>query len=221
MEIDVMSDVSLRQDVIDELEFEPSVNAAHIGVAVDDGVVTLSGHVASYAEKVAAEQAVKRVKGVRAIAEELDVRYPSDKKTADDEIAVRAVNILQWNAVVPASRIQLKVQNGWVTLMGEVDWQFERSAAETEIRKLSGVSGVINNITIKPKILIADVKKRIEDALKRSAEVEAQNIQIVPLANGEVILEGQVHDWQELEAAERAAWSAAGVRSVENRLTIT
>src|SRR5579883_3242924 len=120
------SDLQLRQDVLDELDFEPAVNAAHIGVAVADGVVTLSGHVGSYAEKLAAESAARRVKGVRAIAQEIEVRYPSDKKTADDEIAARILSLLRWNTVVPADSIQVRVQDGWVTLTGQVDWQFQR-----------------------------------------------------------------------------------------------
>lgn len=142
-----MSDIVLRQDIMDELEFEPSINAAHIGVVVDKGVVTLSGYVDSYAEKLAAEKAVKRVKGVLAIAEEVEVRFPSDKKTADDEIASRAVSILRWSAVVPADSVMVKVQHGQVHLSGQVDWRFQRSAAEAEIRRLSGVVGVMNSIT--------------------------------------------------------------------------
>jgi osmotically-inducible protein OsmY len=216
----IMSDTSLRQDIIDELDFEPSVNAANIGVAVDNGVVTLSGHVHSYAEKFAAEQAVKRVKGVRAIAQEIDVRYPNDQKTADDEIAKRAVNILRWSAVVPQDAVQVKIQDGWVTLTGQVDWQFQRTDAEAEIRKLSGVAGVVNNITIKSHVQSADVKRKIEDALKRSAEVEAQGIRVSLLGNGKVALDGRVHGWQERDAVSRAAWSAPGVVSVDDRLTI-
>jgi osmotically-inducible protein OsmY len=215
-----MTDTSLRQDIIDELDFEPSVNAAHIGVAVDNGVVTLSGHVYSYAEKYAAEQAVKRVKGVRAIAQEIEVRYPNDIKTADDQIAERAVNILHWSAVVPLDAVQVKVQDGWVTLTGQVDWQFQRTAAETEIRKLSGVAGVINSITLKSHVQPKDVKRKIEDALKRSAEVEAAGIRVSMLGNGKVALDGRVHDWQERDAVSRAAWSAPGVMSVDDRLTI-
>lgn len=215
-----MSDTALRQDIIDELDFEPSVNAAHIGVAVDSGVVTLSGHVCSYAEKLAAEQAAKRVKGVRAIAQEIEVRYPNDLKTADDEIAKRAVNILRWSAVVPKDAVQVKVQDGWVTLSGQLDWQFQRTAAETEIRRLSGVAGVINSIAIKVHVQSADVKRKIEDALKRSAEVEAQGIRVSLLGDGKVALDGKVHDWQERDAVSRAAWSAPGVVSVDDRLTI-
>lgn len=215
-----MTDTQIRQDIIDELDFEPSVNAAHIGVAVDDGVVTLTGHVASYAEKLAAEQAVRRVKGVQAIAQEIEVRFPSDKKTADDEIAARALNILRWSAVVPTEKVQVKVQNGWVTLTGEVDWQFQRSSAESELRKLSGVAGVINDIVLKSRVQPQDIKRKIEDALKRSAEIEAQGIRVSVLDGGKVSLEGKVHDWQERRSVENAAWSALGVTSVEDNLAI-
>jgi osmotically-inducible protein OsmY len=215
-----MSDTSLRQDIIDELDFEPSVNAAHIGVAVDDGVVTLTGHVGSYVEKLAAEQAARRVKGVRAIAQEIDVRYPNDKKTADDEIATRALAILRWNTVVPPDSLQIRVQDGWVTLTGEVEWQFQRVAAESQIRRLSGVAGLTNSITVKPHAQTADIKKKIEEALKRSAEVEARNIQVSTIGDGRIALEGTVHDWQQREAVTNAAWSAQGVLLVEDRLTI-
>jgi osmotically-inducible protein OsmY len=215
-----MSDTQLRQNIIDELDFEPSVDAAHIGVAVDNGVVTLSGHVTSYAEKLAAETAVKRVKGVRAIAEEVAVRYPNDKKTGDDEVAKRALSILLWNAVVPPDRIQVKVQNGWVSLTGEVEWQFQRTAAEDEVRRLSGIAGVINEIVIKAQVQPSDVKHKIEDALKRHAEVEAKRIRVSVSGGGKVALDGSVHDWQERDAVKWAAWSAPGVASVENRLVI-
>lgn len=215
-----MSDKRLQQDVIDELDFEPSVNAAHIGVTASNGVVTLSGHVGSYAEKTAAERAAKRVKGVQAIAQEIEVRYPSDKKTADDEIAGRVVSILQWSAVVPRDSVQVKVQDGWVTLTGQVNWQFERVAAEAEIRRLSGVAGVINSITIRPRVEATDVKHRIEEALKRNAQVEAGGVRVSVLGGGKIALDGKVHDWRERDAVKRAAWSAAGVMAVEDRLSI-
>lgn len=214
-----MTDKQIRQDIIDQLDFDPSVNAAHIGVAVDDGVVTLTGHVGSFAEKLAAERTVQRVKGVRAIAEEIEVRYPNDKKTADDEIAARALKILSWSAVVPQG-IQVKVQDGWVTLSGQVDWHFERNAAESELRRLSGVAGVINNITLKSRVQAQDVKQKIEDALKRSAETEASRISVSVLDGGKVALNGQVHDWQERNTVGWAAWSAPGVKAVENHITI-
>ena len=214
------ADTQLQQDILDELDFEPSVNAARIGVAVKDGVVTLNGHVGSYAEKIAAERTVRRVKGVRAIAQEIDVRYPNDKKTADDEIAARALSIIIWNAVIPADAVQVKVQAGWVTLTGQVDWQFQRAAAETGVRKLSGVVGLTNDIRIKPQLELMDVKHKIENALKRSAEVEAAGIHVLSLGGGRVALEGKVHDWQERDAVKRAAWSAAGVLAVDDRLQI-
>ncbi|HVZ27582.1 MAG TPA: BON domain-containing protein [Rhizomicrobium sp.] len=215
-----MTDSSLRQDILDELDFEPRVNATHIGVAVNNGVVTLSGHVGSYAEKVAAETAVKRVKGVRAIAEEIEVRYPFDKKTADDEIAGRAANILRWNSAVPADSIQVKVQDGWIALSGTVDWDFQRKAAESEVRKLSGVAGVINEITIKPRVAPTDIQRKIESALLRNAEVEAQNIKVSVLDYGHVSLKGRVHGWQEREMVKNAAWSVPGVVAVEDFLSI-
>lgn len=214
------TDTQLQQDVLDELDFEPSVNAARIGVAVKDGVVTLNGHVGSYAEKIAAERTARRVKGVRAIAQEIDVRYPNDKKTADDEIAARALSILNWNAVVPADAVQVKVQAGWVTLTGLVEWQFQRTAAEASVRKLGGVVGLTNDIRIRPQLELVDVKHKIENALKRSAEVEAAGIHVISLGGGRVALEGKVHDWQERDAVKRAAWSAAGVLAVDDRLQI-
>ena len=214
-----MSDIQLRQNVLDELEFEPIIDAAHIGVTVDDGVVTLTGHVSSYAEKIAAEEAVRRVKGVRAIAEEIEVRYPGHKQTSDDEIAKRALNILQWDVFVPHENIRLTVQKGLVTLTGEVQWYFQKSGAENAIRKLSGVTGVVNDITVKPAAKVANVKSKIEDALKRHAEVEAKGIRVTVL-NDEVTLDGKVASWDERQAVISAAWSAPGVRLVEDNLTI-
>lgn len=215
-----MSDKSLRQDVLDELDFEPSVNSTSIGVAASDGVITLSGHVSSYAEKKAAEAVVRRVKGVKAIAEEIEVRYPSDKKTADDQIAKRALDILRWSAIVPRDSIQIVVNDGWVDLSGQVKWQFERRAVEDEIRKLSGVAGVTNQITLKQQVARADVKQKIEAALKRNAEIEAEGVDVSVLDGGTVRLDGMVHTWMERELIETAAWSAPGVRSVDDRLRI-
>jgi len=215
-----MSDKDLRQFIIDELDFEPSVDAANIGVAVENGVVTLSGHVASYAEKMAAEAAVRRVKGVRAIAEEIEVRFPFDKKTADDEIAKRTLDIIRWNATVPQDRIQVTVQDGWVTLGGQVDWWYQKNAAADAVRKLSGVSGVINNVTIRPRVQPVDVKRKIEDAFKRRAEIDTQGIRVAVTDGGKITLQGSVHDWQERIAAVDAAWSAPGVVSVDDRLSI-
>jgi osmotically-inducible protein OsmY len=215
----IMTDTQLRQDIVDELEFEPSIDAANIGVAVDDGVVTLTGHVGSYAQKMAAEAAVRRVRGVRAIAQEIEVRYPSDPKTSDDEIAKRALDALRWDVTVPDEKIKLTVHKGLVTLTGEVSWQYERSAAERAVLRLFGVTGVANSITIKPRVQAADVKRKIEEALKRYAEVEAQAIRVSVL-NDKVTLDGKVDNWDERQAVENAAWSAPGVRFVEDHLAI-
>jgi osmotically-inducible protein OsmY len=214
------TDSQLQQDVLDELDFEPSIDAAHIGVSAKGGVVTLTGHVGSYAEKVAAEKAARRVKGVQAIAQEIEVRYPGDRRSTDDEIAARALSILKWNGVVPSDAVKVIVQGGWVTLTGQVDWQYQRVAAESGIRRLPGVSGVLNEIKLKPGPEPKDVRKEIENALKRSAEVEAKGIQVIAMGNGRIALEGKVHDWQEKDAVKRAAWSTAGVNSVEDRLQI-
>ena len=213
-----MSELQLRQDVVDELEYEPSVDAAHIGVAVDKGVVTLTGHVASYAEKQAAIAAVRRVKGVRAIAEEIEVRYALDKKTSDDEIAQRAIDILGWDMMVPSDSIQVMVHNGWVTLTGNVDWHYQKKQAEEDVRKLSGVRGVTNTIEIKPSVQAEDVKRKIEEALKRHAEIEASAIRVTVRERNKVLLEGKVGSWDERNAVENAAWSAPGVKSVEDRM---
>ena len=173
-----MSDIELRQDILDELAFEPSLEAEHIGVTVEDGVVTLTGHVGSYAEKTTAERAVQRVKGVRAIAQDIEVRFPEDKKTADDEIAGRAAKIIAWNAAIPDGKIHVKVQKGCVTLSGQVDWHFQSAAAEKAVCKLSGVSGVNNMLTIRPRVDIASIRNSIETALTRNAEIEADGISV-------------------------------------------
>ena len=214
-----MTDTLLRQLVLDELDFEPSVDAAHIGVAVDNGIVTLSGHVGSYAEKIAAERAAQRVKGVRGIAQELEVRYPHDKKTADDQIAERAIQIISWDAQIPSDAVMVSVQRGWVTLTGSVAWNYQKMAAEFAIRKLTGVVGVSNSIEVKPYVQTTDVKKHIADALKRHAKFESDAIRI-NVDGGKVTLEGKVRAWYERNLVERAAWSVPGVRAVEDHLTI-
>lgn len=215
-----MTDSILRQDIIDEFDFDPSFDGAHIGVAVDQNVVSLSGHVNSYAEKVAAIAAAQRVKGVHAIAENIEVRYPFQKQAADDQIAKRASDILNWDVLVPKDAVNVLVQDGWVTLTGTVDWYYNKTAAEDDVRKLSGVCGVTNKITVKPRVEAANVKSKIESALKRHAEVEADAIRVTVTGGNKVVLEGKVDNWDERRAVENAAWSAAGVASVEDRLTI-
>jgi osmotically-inducible protein OsmY len=215
-----MNELRLRDDILDELAYEPIVDAAHIGVAVDQDVVTLSGHVSSYAQKLAAISAVRRVKGVHGIADEIDVRYSPDEKTSDDEIVKRAINVLVWDSIVPSDAVQVTVHDGLVTLTGKVNWQYQKSSAERDVRKLSGVRGLINNIEIEPHAKAENVKSKIEAALKRHAEVEARDIRVSVRNDSEVLLEGEVQSWDEKVAVENAAWSAPGVKNVRDRLTI-
>jgi osmotically-inducible protein OsmY len=209
----------LQLDVIDELTWEPSVEASDIGVVTKDGVVTLTGHVRTYAEKVAAEKATERVEGVHAVANEVEVRIPSNARRDDADIARAALDNLKWNVAVPDERIKLVVQDGWVRLDGEVDWQYQRTAAEHAVRPLSGVRGVSNTIHISPRVQAKDVRDAIAAALKRSAEVEAQQIR-VEAKDGKVTLRGRVHSWAERNAAEYAAWAAPGVITVEDHLSV-
>jgi osmotically-inducible protein OsmY len=214
-----MDDAMLRQNVLDELAWRPAIESAHIGVTADHGVVTLTGHVPSYAKKYEAEQAVKRVDGIRGIADELEVRYPGAPSTKDDEIAKRALNSLAWDSLVPRDSIKVTITNGWVTLDGEVQWQFEKNAAASVVRNLYGVVGVTNDIKLKTKPQPPDVKARIERALKRSAQLDSDTIR-VSVNDGTVTLEGTVDSWAAREQAEDAAWSAPGVNSVRDLLSV-
>jgi osmotically-inducible protein OsmY len=186
-----MSELKLRDDILDELAYEPIVDPAHIGVAVDQDVVTLTGHVASYAQKLAAISAVRRVKGVHGIADEIEVRYSSDEKTSDDEIAKRVINVLSWDSVIPSNAIQVTVRDGLVILTGKVNWYYQKSSAERDVRALSGVRSVVNNIEIEPHAKPENVKKKIEAALRRHAEIEAKDIRVTVRDDDEVLLEGQ------------------------------
>jgi osmotically-inducible protein OsmY len=218
----MVDDHQLRQNVLDELDFEPRIGSTNIGVGAHEGVITLSGFVSSYAEKLAAERAARRVKGVTAIAQEIEVRLPSDKKTADDEIAKRAVDVLNWRFGIPATHIGVKVEKGTVTLTGDVDWHFQRLDAEDAVRHLSGVVGVSNRIRLRSARPMADitaVKDKIQEALRRSAKVDASHIS-VNTEGGKVVLGGKVHAWFERDLAEQAAWSAPGVTEVQDCIQV-
>lgn len=215
-----MNDLDLQQHVLDELCFDPKVDPAHIGVIAEKGVITLTGHVTSYAEKAAAERATRRVKGVRAIAEKIEVRLPNHKRIADDEIAQRVADVLALNATIPADAIQIRVQDGWVSLEGQVEWQFQRAEAQSQISKLSGLTGIINNITLKHYPPSPDTQWQIENALRRNRLLAGTSIMVTLLENNHVILDGEVHGLDQLRAAEKIAWSVPGVRLVDNRLEV-
>ncbi len=214
-----MDDKILRQNVVDELDYEPSIDSAHIGVAVSDGVVTLTGHVSNYVEKSLAERAVRRVKGVRGIAEELTVDFGARSPYSDDDIAKRALTVLDLNVLVPMGSIQVKVQQGWLSLTGEVEWAFQRTAAVHDLRKLRGVAGIKTEIVVKPRANVHDIERRIGEALKRTAQREADDVK-VSVKDGEVRLEGKVPTWADRYAVERAAWAAPGVRSIDDQLVV-
>ncbi len=214
-----MYDKLLRQTVVDALDWDPSVDSAHIGIAVTDGVVTLSGHVPNYAQKLEAERTARSVRGVKAIAQEIDVHYPGAVPFTDEQIAAHAVEVLTWDVLLPLDAVKVKVAKGWITLSGEVDWDYQRRAAEADVRRLKGVIGVINQVMLKTRVSPSDVRVLIEDAFKRGAGLEATSVQ-VNVADGKVTLSGKVHTWRERDTAERAAWAAPGVRSVEDQIAI-
>ena len=214
-----MTDQSLKQTVVDELVWDPSVNEAHIGVTARSGVVTLTGHVGSYAEKHAAEQAAGRVSGVQAIADELEIRYLYAVGHGDEDIAKQALNVLSWDLAVPNEKVKVKIDKGWVTLSGDVDWYYQKNAAESDVRKLLGVMGVSNQIVIKPSVQASDVQKKIKAAFERNADVEAAKI-VVATDGSKVTLSGQVDSYYQRTLAENTAWSAPGVTHVHDHITV-
>jgi len=218
----VTNSTKLQHDVQEELEWEPSLDASRIGVAaVQPGVVTLSGTVATYVEKVSAERAAKRVSGVRAVANDIEVRPIGSMKRTDTDIAQAVLRALEWDIAVPNEKIKARVDNGWVTLDGEVALQFQRAAAENAVRRLSGVRGVTNQILlqVRPSVEPAEVKNRIEAAFRRSADIDARGIQ-VDAKDSMITLRGKVRTWAERDEAERAAWAAPGVLAVKDELIV-
>jgi len=212
--------LGLKEAVESELNWEPSINAAEIAVATtNDGIVTLSGRVMSYWERIAAERAAERVEGVIAVVNELEVRLPNESRRTDEDIAQAGVDALHWSVLIPDENIKVIVSNGWVTLEGMVNWQFQKKAAEKAIRKLVGVRGITNSLEIKPRVSRRKVKASIEAALKRLAQLDSKQINVE--VDGEtVILTGTVHSWFEREEAERAAWSEPGIRRVEDLIIV-
>ncbi len=214
------TDTELQRDVLDELRWDPRFNAAEIGIAAKNGIITLSGRVANFAEKSAAVRAAQRVSGVKAVADDIEVRLPDINERTDADIAWAAVNVLAWNVFVPHDRITVTVHNSWITLEGTVEWHYQRAAAEHAVHSLLGVRGVTNVITVKPTVILTDVKTRIEEAFRRTAAFDAQHI-TVETEGRKVILSGHVRSWVEREEADAAAWAAPGVYEVENRILVT
>lgn len=213
------TDSELKNEVLSELLWDPHVSETKVGVSVNEGVVTLTGHIDTYAEKVAARRAAERVNGVRAVAVELDVIPQGHHQRSDTEIALAVEHALDWNTSVPQDRVKVAVEKGWVTLNGSLDWNFQRRAVERMVRPLKGVVGITDNIQLKSLPAPAHLKDRIQDALTRQAMREARRIE-VSVDGSVVTLDGHVHSWAERIAAEGATWSAPGVSRVVNQLTV-
>lgn len=213
------TDAEIQKDVMNELRWEPLLNAAEIGVAVKEGVVTLSGTVDSYSKKMEAEKATKRVSGVKAVAEDIEVKLFSSTVKNDTEIARMIADSLEWHSSIREEKIKIKVENAWVTMEGEVEWEYQREAVKNAIKNLSGIKGISNLITVKPSITSKDVKLKIASAFHRNATLDSQKIGI-EIQGNKAILTGKVRSWAEKNDAENAAWKAQGITSVDNRLVI-
>jgi osmotically-inducible protein OsmY len=214
-----MTDRDLQKQVQSALDWEPSVDAAGIGVSVESSVVTLRGNVKTYSEKAAAERVALRVYGVKALANDITVLPHNGQQHTDSEIAQAALTALKWNTLVPEDGITITVSNGFVTLKGKVDWEYQRRAALKSVRDLAGVRGVANTISLEPHATVTDVKSKIEAALKRSAEVDARRINVA-VSDGKVTLTGNVHSWSERNEARHAAWAAPGVKEVDDQVAV-
>lgn len=213
------SDRQLEADVIDQLLWEPSIDSSQIGVTAQDGVVTLLGNVPRYVDKMEAERVAKGVAGVRGVANDIEIHLPGVSNRSDTDIARAAVTALEWNALVPRDKVKVTVRDGWLFLEGQVDWQYQRTAAGEMVRSLIGVKGVTNQISLTPRVQPSDVRTKIEAAFRRSAEITAGHVK-VEVHDGTVVLHGKVPSWTERNGAEHASWSAPGVRKVDNRLTV-
>jgi osmotically-inducible protein OsmY len=214
------SDADIRADVEAELSYDPNIGASDIAISVKDGVVTLAGFVKSYFHRWQAERDTKRVKGVRGVANDIEIRLPALDARPDPEIAREAVQALSTALPYSGEKFTVTVKDGRVTLEGEAEWQYQREQAEAAVRRIRGIKSVVNSIQLQPKVPVTAVKRMIEDALKRSAEVDAQNI-AVEAEGDKVILKGKVRSWAERQEAERAAWRAPGVRKVEDEITVS
>jgi osmotically-inducible protein OsmY len=213
------TDARLQQDVLAELAWEPAITAAQIGVRVRNGIVTLAGHVDSYGAKWHAEQAAQRVTGVMGVAVEIDVQLPGLNKRTDGDIARSAANVLAWTSNLPKGAVKVLAEGGWLTLHGEVEWDYQRRLAKAAVQNLLGVVGVSDGIVVKPRASLVAVRSGIESALRRRAQDDAQQVE-VDIEGGDVTLSGTVHSWSERELATRSAWSAPGVRTVVNNISI-
>jgi len=213
------TNTQLQFDVLDELQYEPSVDAAEIGVTAKDGIVTLTGNAKSYVEKWSATRATERVSGVKAVVDELQVRLPDVHLRTDEDLARAVLNALKWDVTVPDDRIKVKVEHGYITLEGNVDYKYQETSAIKAVRNLAGVKGITNLITVKPQATPSEVKRKIEGAFRRTAELDAQRIK-VDVHDNKVTLRGIVHSWAERDEAERAAWSAPGIAFVEDKLIV-
>jgi osmotically-inducible protein OsmY len=220
MAISIRSDEAIQTDVLEEVKWDTRVRPNEIGVAVKDGIVTLTGWVDSYMKKMAAEEAAHRVRGVKAVANDIEVRLPGSAERTDADLAKAVLNALKWEANIPAGKLDVTVSQGWVTLKGEVEFGFQKRDAERAVQRLSGVKGVTNLITIKPLVSPTDLKQQIERALVRNAETDARQI-TVEVQGGKLILRGTVRSYAEKQAAEDTAWSAPGVSEVDNQIMIS